>query len=85
MSSKYDRFERVQFQFEDKRPIPLWQKIAMGILALCALLFWLTPDSPSSEIPMVAHHRIHTIHILRRVCDMQSCRMVDVTLHPRVT
>lgn len=65
MPSKYDRFERVQFHFEDKRPIPLWQKIGMSILALFVLLFWLTPDASSSENQMV--NRPQTIHIIAEI------------------
>lgn len=87
---KYDRFEKVHFYAEDTTPLKLWQKIAIGLFLMFGLYVWLTPDSPAQPtlLPVnILHpmpHRVHTIHIHRRICDMQECKVVDVTLHPRV-
>lgn len=88
--NKYDRFEKVHFYSEGNTPLKLWQKIAIALFLMLGLYVWVTPDSTAQPIPLpvnILHpipHRTHTIHIHRRICDMKQCRVVDVTLHPRV-
>jgi len=89
--SKYDRFYPVApLAEEDTRPLTRWHKLAIAMFALVALWVWLTPDSPAQPIPLpvnILHpmpHRVHTIHIHQRICDMKQCMVVDVILHPRV-
>lgn len=79
---KYDRFERVIFHEEDKRPLAWWQKIGIGLFVLLGLYVWLTPNAKaeapniSRQAPNISH--IHCAHIHRHVCGMDGCRMVDI-------
>ena len=66
---------------------------AYAITGLALMIFWLimllacvmpTKDSLGASAAPMRWTHLSTIHIHQRVCDMKECKMVDVTLHPRV-
>lgn len=82
----YDRFYPVKGieRHEDHNALSVLGLI-IGIAGIVLLLTCVMPTKDSLGDTMPMHQvKYSTIHIHQRVCDMASCRIVDVKLKARV-